>query len=158
MNLPRGTLKHNEECVNTRPISYLSRIDSHFSGVIRFFERGKKWDTFFLLLEDGFLIGYYATKGDDSLEKRLRATIRRFEAEVRTLASTEMKIARSLNAEFLLPEPVRISEIIREEPTQDSRVQVLFEDASFRTEINEVKQFGEDFHRRRMAQVQPNMG
>ena len=152
VNLPRGTLKHSEEYVNTRPISFLSRIDSHFSGVIRFFERGKKWDTFFLLLEDGFLIGYYATRGD-SLEKRLHSAISRFEAEVRTLTLSEMKIARSLNAESLLPRPVRISEMIHEEPTQNSQVQGLSEDASFRTEINEIKQFGEDFRRRKLAQV-----
>lgn len=153
MNLPRGPLKHDEEHVSTLPINYLSRIDSHFSDVIRFFERGKKWDIFFLLLEDGFLIGFKATRRDDSLKKRLRSTIRRFKAEVRSLTSTELKIPRSVNVESLLPRPVRISEMIHEEPTQDSRVQGLFEDAPFRTEINEVKQFREDFRRRKLAQM-----
>ncbi|MBU7030171.1 MAG: hypothetical protein HXS48_24775, partial [Theionarchaea archaeon] len=86
MNLPRGTLESIEKWEYAPPMDYLSKVDPHFSGVIRFFERGAAWDVFFLLFEEGSLIGYYTTRGDTPLEEKLHSVIEGFEVEVRTFS------------------------------------------------------------------------
>lgn len=152
MNLPRGTLKSIEKCENAQPMEYLSKVDPHFSGVIRFFERGEQWDVFFLLFEEGSLIGYYTTRGDTPLEEKLQSVIEGFEVEVRTFSHTEMELARVLNGEYLLETPVKISELLGELEV-DSKMRDFFPDASFLAEIEKARQFRESFHRRRAEET-----
>ncbi|KYK36197.1 MAG: hypothetical protein HXS46_06125 [Theionarchaea archaeon] len=151
MNLPRGTLKSIEKWEHTRPIDYLAKARLQISGVIRFFERGTAWDVFFLLIENGSLIGYYNTRGDSSLEEKLQSVIEGFEVEVRAFTSTEMEIARTLNAEYLLAEPMKISDVVEGEETE-LKMGNFFPDASFLAEIKKAKQFREEFHRRRLGE------
>lgn len=153
MNLPRGTLYSSEECTNIRPLDYLSRVDPDFSGSIRFFERGKAWDVFFLLVERGFLIGYNAVKGGSSLEDRLCLIIERIEVEVRVFGLREMEIARSLNPESLFPSPLQISDLVEKGTNINSKVKKHFQDDSFRSEIKEAREFGEAFRCRRMVEL-----
>lgn len=157
MNLPRGTLKNSEEWNNARPMDYFSKVESHFSGVIRFFERGPQWNVFFLLFENGSLIGYYTTRGETPLEEKLHSVIEGFEVEVRIFTETEMEIARTLNFDHLLPTPLKISEIVSEDMSEDaeaaSKVRELFPDTSFLAEIRKAKQFREDFNRRRTEEA-----
>lgn len=153
MNLPRGTLKSTEEWENARPIDCLSKMDLDLSGVIRFFERGAAWNVFFLLIEEGCLTGYYSTRGDTPLEEMLYAVLEGFEVEVRTFTSSEMEIAHTLNAEFLLATPMKISDMLHEEPELDSKMKDLFPDASILAEIKKARQFRENFHRRRLEET-----
>ena len=157
MNLPRGTLKDSEEWNNARPMDYFSKVESHFSGVIRFFERGSQWNVFFLLCENGSLIGYYTTRGETPLEEKLHSIIEGFEVEVRIFTETEMEIARNLNFDYLLPNPVKISEIVSEDMSNEieaaSKVKDLFPDTSFLAEIRKARQFKEDFNRRRTKET-----
>lgn len=131
-------------------MDFLAKADLHFSGVIRFFERGPAWNVFFLLFEKGCLIGYYTTRGDVPLEEKLHAVIDGFEVEVRSFTSAEMEIARTLNDQYLFSEPMNISEMIEEEVEAEPQVRGLFPDASFLAEIKRAKQFRENFQRRRI--------
>ncbi len=153
MNLPLGTLKSTEEWEHAKPMDCLSRVDLNFSGVIRFFERGIEWNIFFLLFEEGSLIGYYAIRGNTPLEGKLYTTIERFEVEVRSFTETEMKIARTLNAESLLPVPMKLQEKPKEELDPISRVSSLFPDESFVAEIQRAKKFRENFLHRKMIEM-----
>lgn len=155
MNLPRGTLKCIEEWEHARPVDCLSKVDADFSGAIRFFERGPAWNVFFLLFEEGSLIGYYTARGDSPLEEKLQSVLEGFEVEVRTFTLSEMKIARSLNAEHLLATPVKMSDMLQKKPESDSRMKDLFPDPSILAEIKKARQFREDFHRRRMEEAPP---
>lgn len=150
MNLPRGTLKNNDEWKNARPVDYLSKIDLDFSGVIRFFERGEDWNVIFLLVENSLIIGYYSMKENDSLEDEVYTKIEQCEVEVREFSSSEMKIAQNLNEEYLLSEPVKISELL---PGKESQVQMVsenfFPDESLIVEIKKAKKFREEFLNRR---------
>ena len=157
MNLPRGTLLDSEEWNNARPMDYFSKVEPHFSGVIRFFERGPQWNVFFLLFEEGSLIGYYTTRGETPLEEKLHGVIEGFEVEVRIFTETEMEIARTLNFDYLLPTPLKISEIVGEDMSKDteavSKVRDLFPDTSILAEIEKARQFREDFNRRRTEET-----
>jgi hypothetical protein len=150
MNLPRGTLKNNDEWKNARPVDYLAKIDLDFTGVIRFFERGEDWNVFFLLVEDTLVIGYCSIKGQGSLEDELYAKIEQCEVEIREFTPSEMKIAQDLNAEYILSEPVKISEIL---PGKESQVEMVsesfFPDKSLIVEIKKAKKFREEFFNRR---------
>lgn len=148
MNLPRGTLKSIEEWEHAQPINCLSQVDPHFSGVIRFFERGQAWNVFFLLFEEGSLIGYYTTRGNTPLEEKLHSTVEGFEMEMRAFTPAEIEIARNLNKDYLLETPMQVSEF-QKELDVDSRIRDFFPDASFLAEIKRARQFKEDFHRRR---------
>ncbi|KYK28853.1 MAG: hypothetical protein AYK19_05315 [Theionarchaea archaeon DG-70-1] len=152
MNLPRGTLESIEKWEHAPPMDYLSKVDPHFSGVIRFFERGAAWDVFFLLFEEGSLIGYYTTRGDTPLEEKLHSVIEGFEVEVRTFSPKEMEIARTLNGEYLLKPPIKIPELGRELEAE-SKMRDFFPDASFIAEIKKARQFRENFHRRRSEET-----
>lgn len=79
MDLPKGTAKKCEECKNIRPADCLVGVDSHFSGIIQLFKRGVMSNVFFFLIEDGLLIGYYASRGDNSLESVLFSIIEKCE-------------------------------------------------------------------------------
>ncbi len=152
MNLPLGKLKSIEECEQARPIDYLAKTDLSFSGVIRFFERGAAWNVFFLLVEEGCLIGYYATRGDSPLEEKLHSVIDGFEVEVRAFTPSEMEIARMLNEQYLFSEPLKISEILKEEVKPESKMGGIFSDAVL-AEIEKARQFRENFHRRRVEET-----
>ena len=155
MNLPRGTLEKSEEWEDARPIDYLSRLDVYFSGVVRFFERGKEWNVFFLLFENGSVIGYYAIKGEISLEEALFTVIERFEVEERSFSVPEMKIARDINAEYLLSEPIALQKraVKTEKTGLDSIAKGFFPDESFAAEIEKAKKFREAFMNRRTSEV-----
>ena len=153
MNLPRGTLKSTEKWEHARPIDYLSKADLNFSGVIRFFERGPAWNVFFLLFEESSVTGYYTTRGDSSLEEKLHTEMEGFEVEVRTFTPSEMEIARTLNTEYLLDTPLRVSKMLQRESDKDSKMKDLFPDLSILSEIKKAKQFREDFNRRRIKEV-----
>jgi len=155
VNLPRGMLKHSEEWKNARPMAYFSRVEPDFSGVIRFFERGPEWNVFFLLFENGSLIGYYATRGDSPLEKKLQTVIEGFEVEARVFTESEMEIARTLNAEHLLPTPLKISEILKEKIELTAEIKGFIPDAAFLAEIKKAREFRENFNRRRVEEVSP---
>jgi hypothetical protein len=154
MNLPRGTLEKSEELKDAQPIDYLSKLDATFSGVVRFFERGKEWNVFFLLFETGSIIGYYAIKGDISLKKVLYTVIERFEIEVRSFSEAEMRIARKINTEYLLSEPVDIIKEGETEKELDSIVKGFFPDESFAAEVEKAKKFREAFLNRRVSEAQ----
>ena len=155
VNLPRGTLTHSEEWKNARPMDYFSRVEPDFSGVIRFFERGPEWNVFFLLFENGSLIGYYTTRGDSPLEKKLQNVIEGFEVEAREFTESEMEIARTLNAEHLLPTPLKISEIMKEQMELTAEIKDFIPDATFLAEIKKAREFRESFNRRRVEEVSP---
>ncbi|MBU7027935.1 MAG: hypothetical protein HXS48_13450, partial [Theionarchaea archaeon] len=110
------------------------------------------WDVFFLLFEEGSLIGYYTTRGDTPLEEKLHSVIEGFEVEVRTFSPKEMEIARTLNGEYLLKPPIKIPELGRELEAE-SRMRDFFPDASFIAEIKKARQFRENFHRRRSEET-----
>lgn len=131
-------------------MDFLAKADLHFSGVIRFFERGPEWNVFFLLFEKGCLIAYYTTRGDASLEEKLHAVIEGFEVEVRSFTPAEMEIARTLNDQYLFAEPMNISEMIKGEVEAEPQVRGLFPDASILAEIKRARQFRENFQRRRI--------
>ncbi|MBU6997746.1 MAG: hypothetical protein HXS41_02035 [Theionarchaea archaeon] len=149
MNLPRGKLESTEEWEHTQPLNYLSRVDSDFSGVIRFFERGTAWNISFLLFENGILIGYYSIKGDNSLDDMLYQEIERFEVEKRSFTETEMRIAKDINVEYLLQQPVKLSEMVTELAEGEPKSSGFFPDESFVAEIKRAKKFREDFFNRR---------
>ncbi len=155
MDLPKGTLKRCGECRHIRPADCLLGVDSSFSGIIQLFKRGEMWNVFFFLIEDGFLIGYCAIRGDNSLESVLFRVIERCEVEMRAFCLQEMKIARSLNAECLLPMSLQISEVLEENSSEETKmnlkVKSSFQGTIFRAEINEARKFREDFLRRRSA-------
>ncbi|MBU7013319.1 MAG: hypothetical protein HXS52_09120 [Theionarchaea archaeon] len=149
MNLPRGKLESTEEWEHAQPLDYLSKVNSEFSGVIRFFERGTAWNISFLLFENGILIGYYSIKGDSSLDNMLYQEIERFEVEQRSFTETEMKIAKDINGEYLLLEPVKLSEMMTEARNAEAKSSGFFPDESFVAEIKRAKKFREDFFNRR---------
>jgi hypothetical protein len=149
MNLPRGKLESTEEWEHAQPLDYLSKVNSDFSGVIRFFERGTAWNISFLLFENGTLIGYYSVKGDSLLDDMLYQEIERFEVEKRSFTETEMKIAKDINVEYLLQEPIRLSEMVTEVSKLEPKSTGFFPDESFVAEIKRAKKFREDFLHRR---------
>jgi hypothetical protein len=152
MNLPLGRLESDEEWEHARPIDYLSKVDLNLSGVIRFFERGKEWNVFFLLIEEGSLIGYYIIKGDTPLEEKLYSEIQKCEVEIRSFSSSEMRIARDINAEYMLTDPIVLSELRKElRPGVESKNPLL--DQSLLVEIKKARKFREDFLRRRTVDV-----
>lgn len=155
MNLPRGTLEKSEEWEDARPIDYLSKLDVNFSGVVRFFERGKEWNVFFLLFENGSVIGFYAIKGEISLEEVLFTVIERFEVEERSFSVPEMKIARDINTEYLLSEPIALKKraVKTEKTGLDSIAKGFFLDESFVAEIEKARKFRETFMNRRTSEV-----
>ncbi len=160
MNLPRGTLQGCEECTHVRPVDYFMRVDSHFSGIVQFFKRGESWNVFFFLIENGFLVGFCAARGDNSLDTVLYSVIERCEVEMRTFCLHEMKTARSLNAGYLLPVSMLISDMIEENSSEEAgarmRVENPFQEVSFRAEINEARKFREDFFHRRAERRLPS--
>jgi hypothetical protein len=152
MNLPLGKLESDEEWEHARPIDYLSKVDLNLSGVIRFFERGKEWNIFFLLIEEGSLIGYYIIKGNTSLEEKLYSEIEKCEVEIRSFSSSEMRIARDINAEYMLAEPVILSELMPElRSAVESKSPLL--DQSLLIEIKKARKFRKEFLYRRTLDV-----
>ena len=113
------------------------------------------WNVFFFLIEDGLLIGYYASRGDNSLESVLSSVTERCEVEMRAFCLQEMKIARSLNADWLLPASIQISDVVEEDSSEDtktsSKVKGLLPDRTLRTEIDKARKFRKDLLRRRAA-------
>lgn len=109
------------------------------------------------MIEDGRIIGYYAVRGENSIEDTLYSAIEKCEIEVRTFCIQEMKVALTLNTKYLLPVPLQISTMSggdsRGEPKAHLEAEDLFGDILSQNDIEEARKFKEGFIRRRVDQM-----